>query len=102
MKFIFACPKCQTVYANETESAFDVVSCPECNIVMHYTGLTKETWNALSKEEQAQLKETVLNDYKLPHTMYTKRLSNDIHTIKNILIFFLIVSIIGIVVTLIL
>jgi len=58
---------------------------------MHYLGVTADQWHTLSHEEKADLKQKMLEEYSLPQTMYLNRMSNDIHTIRNIIIFFLVV-----------
>ncbi len=93
VKFAFVCPKCKTVYSDETETPLNGVQCPDCNLQMHYMGVTSHTWNQFSDDEKAALKEKVIDDYRSPQTMYLKRMSNDVRTIKNILIFFLVISI---------
>jgi len=58
---------------------------------MHYLGVSAEQWQALSHEEKADLKQHMLAEYRLPQTMYLNRMSNDVHTIRNVVIYFLIV-----------
>lgn len=93
VKYAFVCPKCKDVYSQETETPLNGVPCPKCNLQMHYSGVTTDTWNKLSKEEQTALEEKVIDDYRSPQTMYLKRMSNDVRTIKNIIIFYLVISI---------
>lgn len=95
MKFAFVCPKCKTVYSDETEVPLNGVPCPECSLQMHYIGVTTDSWNKLSQDEQTAIKEKVIDDYRSPQTMYLKRMSNDVRTIKNILIFYLVLSILA-------
>jgi hypothetical protein len=87
----FVCPKCKDVYSKKTKTQFDGPACPTCEVQMHDLGVTAEQWQALSHEEKADLKQHMLAEYRLPQTMYLNRLSNDVHTIRNIVIFFLIV-----------
>ena len=86
----FVCSKCKDVFSKETKTPLDAPACPTCNIQMHYMGVTVEEWQDLSQEEKADLKQKVLEEYRMPQTMYLNRLSNDMHTIRNILIFFLV------------
>lgn len=95
MKFVFVCPKCKGIYNNEMESPFNSAGCPTCNIDMHYMGITLDTWNNLSPDEKNKIKGAVLNDFSMPHTMYLKRLSDDMHSAKNMLTFFVVITIIG-------
>lgn len=87
----FVCPKCKDVFSKETKMPLDGPACPTCNLQMHYIGITADTWQNLTQEEKASLKEKVLEDYKNPQTMFLSRISNDIHTIRNVVIFFLVV-----------
>jgi len=87
----FVCPKCKDVFSKETKTPLDGPACPTCNLQMHYMGITADTWKNLTQEEKASLKEKVLEDYKNPQTMFLSRISNDIHTIRNVVIFFLVV-----------
>lgn len=87
----FVCPKCKDVYSKKTNTPLDGPACPTCDLQMHYLGVSAEQWQALSHEEKADLKQHMLAEYGLPQTMYLNRLSNDIHTIRNIAIFFLVV-----------
>lgn len=90
MKSTFVCPKCNDVYSKETKTPFDGPACPTCDLQMHYMGVTADTWQNLTQNEKADLKQKVLEEYRNPQTMYLNRLSNDIHTIRNIVIFFLV------------
>lgn len=87
----FVCSKCKEVFSKETKKPFDAPACPTCNLQMHYMGVTADEWRDLSQNEKAEFKEKVLEDYKKPQTMFLNRLSNDMHTIRNILIFFLVI-----------
>lgn len=95
MKSAFVCPKCRSVYSLDTETPLDGGPCPQCDLQMHYTGVTTETWNKLSKDEQTALEEKVIEEYRSPQTMYLKRMSNDVRTMKNIFIFYLVLSILA-------
>ncbi|PKM39563.1 MAG: hypothetical protein CVV04_09265 [Firmicutes bacterium HGW-Firmicutes-9] len=87
----FVCPKCKDVFSKETKKPLDGPACPTCNLPMHYMGITADTWQNLTHDEKASLKEKMLEDYKSPQTIYLSRMSNDIHTIRNVVIFFLVV-----------
>ncbi len=95
MNFVFVCPKCKGIFNSENESPFNGAECPTCNLSMHYMGVTLDTWNNLAQDEKNKIKETVLNDFSMPHTIYLNRLSNDMHSVKNILTFFLVIAIIN-------
>ncbi len=93
LKYAFVCPKCKEVFSDETEVPLNGAACPTCNLQMHYMGVRADTWNKFSEDEKAALKEKVIDDYRSPQTMYLKRMSNDVRTIKNIIIFYLVLSI---------
>ena len=94
-KSAFVCRKCKQVYSIATEVPLNGAICPQCNLQMHYIGVTTDTWNKFTEDEKVILKEKVIDDYRSPQTMYITKMSNDVGTIKNILVFYLVLSIIG-------
>ena len=98
MKHLFFCPKCRTTYSRETDNPYDIYTCPECNTDFQYAGISHDAWNAMSKEEQNEFKDRILFEYTLPQTIYAQRSSNDLHTIRNILITFLIIFILSVII----
>lgn len=96
MKYQFICSKCKNVFSKELESPFEDSECPLCNIQVRYLGVDSDSWNSLTSDEKVILKEKVLSDYHvMPQTMYLKRLSKDVHTIKNILILSIVLSLVS-------
>ncbi len=90
MKYAFVCPKCKDVFSKEMKTPYDPPACPTCDLQMHYLGATADAWHNMTQNEKADLKQEILKEYEMPQTMYLKRLSNDMHTIRNIIIFFLV------------
>jgi hypothetical protein len=64
---------------------------------MEYLGYSRADWDMLYDEDKAAQKASILADARTLRTMYLKRLSKDMHTIKSILVFYLIASIFAVI-----
>jgi len=92
MKYVFVCPKCKEPYYAEFEAPFSSADCPDCKLNAKYIGITKSEWDALDQLEKDKIVNDALADYKLPRTQYLVRLSNDVHTIKNIIVWLVVLA----------
>lgn len=76
---------------------------------MVYAGFTKEEWDSKTREEKDEIKVMLKEKYPISSSQNSdsasviilNRINDNLNTIKNIMVFFLIVSIIGFVLTII-
>lgn len=103
MRKIFMCPTCNSIFSNDqTEPA----QCPDCHVLTIPLNITKSEWEAMTPEQKVSIKGGNVSTSVLaaPAAKATPRdedsdslnaIQADIHTIKNILVFYLVVTIIG-------
>jgi len=103
MRQMLACPKCKGIYSAEEGFSLE---CSECKIPLKTLGISKEKWSALTSDQKHALREEALKNADGEETaaQYTSRsepinsieaMQSDIRTIKNILIFYLVTTILG-------
>lgn len=111
-KYIYQCSKCHFL-ASIGGDTNKVNKCPKCNSIMINTHITKEEWDAKTKEEKiASVKKSQRaiaerNAAKIDNAALLTEISNinnnikvmnsNLAIIKNILVFYFFLSIIGIV-----
>jgi hypothetical protein len=98
MLCIYFCPECDEFCSFETEDPRG--SSPlhsTCNERTYYTGYTEDMFETISKEQQEIIKDKVIKKIMQKNQIDS---ANDIRTIKNILVFYVVMSIIGAIVTL--
>lgn len=109
-KYVYLCPKCNFL-ASVGGDTDKIHQCPKCKSIMTNTGTTKIKWDSMSKTEKITLiqqinkatfskkndtnSESVLineiNDIKL----YLKILTENVGTIKTILMFYFVITLLG-------
>lgn len=113
-KYIYQCSKCHFL-ASIGGDTNKVNQCPKCNSIMINTHITKDEWDAKTKEEKiasvkkAQSLIVERNAANVDNAALLSEISNvndnikamngNLVTIKNILMFYFVVSIIGVVIT---
>ncbi|HAM62997.1 MAG: hypothetical protein A2Y20_00630 [Firmicutes bacterium GWF2_51_9] len=88
---IHACPNCHAAWSGDP---LGTARCPECDAVLVPLHLDKEAWDRLSVEEKESKKNETFNQVaNRPHEVhlmsqefYLRAISEDIHTIKILLI----------------
>ena len=92
----FVCHQCKSYYNSEVELPQIEVNCPKCDIPMINTGVIKSDWDKMTADQKRELKtETLENYHKEANTKSMTQMAKDIGTIKDILIFYLVASIIA-------
>ncbi len=113
-KYIYQCSKCHFL-ASIGGDTNKVNQCPKCNSVMVNTHITKDEWDTKTKEEKIAFVKKMQNSLterssaNIENTALLTEISNinnnikamngNLVTIKNIFMFYFIVSIIGIIIT---
>lgn len=113
-KYIYQCSK-YLFLASIGGDTNKVNQCPKCNSIMINTHITKDEWDAKTKEEKiASVKKTqrlvterntanIDSDALLTEICNVnnniKAMNSNLITIKNILMFYFVISIIGVVIT---
>lgn len=103
MKQMLTCPNCKALYSADEGYALD---CSDCKIPLVSIGITKEQWGKMNYDERhAARAEALERQGETPiapqaEASPLEEMQKDIRTIKNILVFYLVVSIIGIIVIL--
>lgn len=103
-RYIYYCPNCHYLGSAEHKTPNEYQGCSECKSAMVYAGYTKAEWDTKSKEEKEQIKAQLKDKYpasastsvNLPSPDVLSKINDNINTIKNILMFYLILSIVGI------
>lgn len=103
-RYIYYCPNCHYLGSAEHSAPNEYQGCSECKSAMVYAGYTKAEWDTKSKEEKEQIKAQLKDKYpasastsvNLPSPDALSKINDNINTIKNILMFYLILSIVGI------
>lgn len=108
MRYVYVCPTCKNVYSMESAEPQQDFECPGCKVNLIYLGCSKEEWGTKTEQEKAQIKEAKLtrqNEFVASpeSTILThlKNIDKSLITIKNILEFFTILFVIGVIVTII-
>lgn len=97
MEYVYYCTRCGHVGTLEIQNPYNQVTCSQCNEPLSYTGCSKEVWDQKTKAEQDE----IINHLISAHTpSLIKKISSDLRTIKNILIFFTAIWAIGIIILL--
>lgn len=100
MKQMLVCPNCKEIDSRDDGYTRN---CLDCKVPMIPMGFTKEEWSKMTSDQRYVARENALKDIKSvqqenpieQHEDPTETMQKDIRTIKNILIFYLVVSIIG-------
>ena len=109
-RYLYFCPKCHNLGSAEHTNPTEYQMCSDCKSGMVYTGLTKAEWNSKTREEKDKIKALLNKKYPIPSSensdsaslVVLNRINDNLSTIKNIMVFYLIVSIIGSILTIIL
>ena len=103
-KYLYYCTFCNDFYKKETNTPMNVPICARCNTHMRLTGISPEDWENRTEEEKNKIKRFYKQEMMKPNSiMYdqlfneVKTLSHDVHTMYNVLVFFIVLTIIGIV-----
>lgn len=98
MKQMLTCPNCKAIYSADEGYALD---CSDCKIPLVPIGITKEQWSKMNSDEKhAARTEALERQGETPiapqaEASPLEEMQKDISTIKNILVFYLVISIIG-------
>lgn len=107
-RYIHFCAKCSYFKVVESENIDNIVKCIRCGCKMHPMKMTEEQWKGKSKEEQInivkELKLRYISDNQVSQNNDTMqdiihhlaKIRRNTDTIKNILLFFFVMFIIGI------
>lgn len=106
MDQMLLCPNCKEIDNGDDKHTWN---CSDCKVPLISLGFTKEEWSKMTNDQRYAARENALKGItamrqESPSNLAEQPeepivvLQRDIHTIKNILVFYLIVSIIGAVV----
>ncbi len=105
MEYMYLCPKCKEVYSQENDEPIKNLKCPECDNSLLYTGFTSGKWNTKTQSEREKIKYDLISDVEGSFNVQVQSAVQDIRssirTIKNILVFFTVLWVIGMVILLI-
>ena len=108
-KYVYLCPKCNFL-ASVGGDTDKIHQCPKCKSIMHNTHITTDMWNAKTKEERialvkkeqrAIIEKNSANDNSLLFSELSnidsnlKIMTSKINTIKNILMFYFVITLLG-------
>ncbi len=100
-KYLYYCLRCGFLGSAEHDNPNEYQECSECKNAMTFTGLTKDEWASKTKEEKDILKsefkeklEDKSNSSNDALLNVMRKISNDVGTIKTIVLTYVIVSII--------
>ena len=104
-KYLYYCALCNQFYEKETNAPTDhSLKCKKCNTYVRLTGIQADDWENRTEEEKNKIKRFYKQEMMKPNSiMYdqlfneVKMLSHDVHTMYNVLVFFIVLTIIGIV-----
>ncbi len=102
-RYLYFCPKCHNLGSAEHHNPTDYQACSDCQSQMVYAGVTKEEWDSKTREEKDKIKAMLREKYPIssPESsdsaslIVLNRINDNINIIKNIMIFYLVISIIG-------
>ncbi len=102
MRFLYVCPKCRKIFSAESEIPSKTQECFACETKLIYSGYTKDEWDRKTTEEKAEIKETILKQFvesevsiEVQVLKLIENMDKNIGTVKNILVFFTILFVIG-------
>ena len=119
MRYLYVCPSCQKAFSDESAAPLSAKVCPNCHNRLVYANCTKEEWDQKTQEEKQDLKLSYAgkaielaqqaaaseasgysqgND--ISNTSRLERIDRNIASIKNMMIFFMVLVIIRILVSL--
>ena len=107
-RYLYFCPKCHNLGSAEHTNPTDYQECSDCKSKMVYTGITKTEWDSKTREEKDKIKAVLNEIYPISNSessdsaslIVLNRINDNLSTIKNIMIFYLVVSIIGFILSL--
>lgn len=102
MKFVYVCPRCKTVYTDDSNQPNETQMCPDCKDYIYYLKCTKEEWDQKNAEEKTERIEATIAE-KIqkatdPNFLMLEKLTkieNHLSIVKGILVFFTVLSILG-------
>ncbi len=102
MRYLYVCPKCKGAFYYESDIPNENIECKTCDVKLVYADSTKEEWDLKTEEQKTEFKNKVLHIYaeKVASTEYKmlqqlQNIEKSISTIKGILVFFTVMSVLG-------
>ena len=109
-KYMYICPKCGLIYCYENNEGS---ACGYDGVQTIYSGFTEEEWYKKTTEERNEIKKQLTNTGKISDIKATQaksqsevnekdiliQMNNNITTVKNILVFFVILTCISIIIS---
>lgn len=94
---MYACPKCKRTFNLVSDDPTKTIMCDKCNVPLVPIECTRGEWENLSAEEKAEIVKTAVGSAAkdVNVNLYVPKIAKDINTIKNIMVFSLILSIIA-------
>lgn len=100
-RYLYFCPKCYFLGSAEHKDPRDYQKCDECKGAMIYTGLIKAEWDQKSPEEKEQIKSKLKSDYA-PNAddngeqlRLLRKMNGNIEIVKNIIVAWAALTVIG-------
>lgn len=119
MRYLYVCPSCQKAFSDESAAPLSAKVCPNCHNRLVYANCTKEEWDQKTQEEKQELKlkyagkavelaqQAATQDVSgysqgndMLNTSHLESIDRNIASIKNMMIFFTVLVIIRILVSL--
>lgn len=119
MRYLYVCPSCQKAFSDESAVPLTMKTCPNCKNRLVYANCTKEEWDQKTQEEKQELKlnyagkavelaqqaaASEASGYSqgndMSNTSRLERIDRNIASIKNMMIFFTVLVILRILVSL--
>lgn len=94
MKYAYFCSKCNLIDYKKEGNPNKHQKCPDCDSRMIYTGYSKEQWESMQLQEQDEFLHKIENDN---FVVILRSINNNLSTIKSILVFYLTMTILGII-----
>ena len=105
-KYMFYCKRCESAYSGGLNQT-SFCKCPECGTEMLPMMITKDEWNRKSKDEKDELKGNLkekdkTTNFKIEHFMADDihQIREDIHFMKTVLYVFVVLYVLGIIISL--
>jgi len=105
MRYVYVCPKCRGIYSNESTSPNEAQKCPDCNDGLYYLKCIKSEWDQKSSSEKTvQIDSTIAEkihgaaDTSFIVQEKLEKIEDHLSVIKNILIFFTVLWVLGVII----